>query len=106
VLTYRISAINRQRLGTSSLLKIERRCFFTVSRPRRPEGEPSGVEPRILVFRKRAVPAVSEIKGQHVEHEHGVVPARASSKGFAQRVSEIVFALFRCHRDISGFLQS
>ena len=29
---YRISAINRLRLGTSSLQKIEWRCFFTVSR--------------------------------------------------------------------------
>jgi hypothetical protein len=58
------------------------------------------------MFRKRAVPAVSEIEGQHVEHEHGVVPAGASSKGFAQRVPEIVFALFGCHRDICGFLQS
>ena len=31
VRVYRISAINRPRLGTSSLLKMERRCFFTVS---------------------------------------------------------------------------
>jgi len=58
------------------------------------------------MFRKRAVPAVSEIKGQHVEHEHGVVPVRASSKGFAQRVSEIVFTLFGCHCDIFLFLQA
>jgi hypothetical protein len=74
--------------------------------PRRPEGELSGVEPRVLMFRKRAVPAVSEIKTQHVEHEHRVVLVRASSKGFAQRVPEIVFASFGCHRDIFVFLQS
>jgi hypothetical protein len=49
------------------------------------------------MFRKRAVPPVSEIKTQNVEHEHGVVSVRALSKGFAQRVPEIVFALFGCH---------
>ena len=73
---------------------------------RRPEDEPSGVEPRVLIFRKRAVPAVSEIKGQHVEREHGVMLARASSKGFAQRIPKIVFALFGFHRDMFVFLRS
>jgi hypothetical protein len=68
--------------------------------PRRPERELSGVEPRVLMFRKRAFPAVSEIETQHVEHEHGVVSVHASSKCFAQRVPEIVLALFDCHRDI------
>ena len=58
------------------------------------------------MFRKRAVPAVSEIKGQHVEHEHGVMLVRTSSKGFAQRVPEIVFALFGFHRHMFLFLQS
>jgi hypothetical protein len=72
---------------------------------RRPEGEPSGVEPRVLMFRKRAVPPVSEIKTRNVEHEHAVVPVRASSKGFAQRLAEIVLALFGCHCDIFVFLQ-
>jgi hypothetical protein len=43
------------------------------------------------MFRKRATPAVGEIKDRHVEYEHGVVPVRASSKGFAQRAPEIVF---------------
>jgi hypothetical protein len=57
------------------------------------------------MFRKRAGPPVSEIKARNVEHEHGVVSARASSKGFAQRVPEIVFALFGCHCDIFVFLQ-
>jgi hypothetical protein len=70
---------------------------------RRPEGEPSGVEPRVLMFRKRAGPPVSEIKARNVEHQHGVVCARASSKGFAQRVPQIVFKLFDCHCDISDF---
>jgi hypothetical protein len=72
---------------------------------RRIGGEPSGIEPRVLMFRKRAVPAVSEIEGQHVEHKHGVVPVRASSKGFAQRAPEIVFASFGCHCDVFVFLQ-
>jgi hypothetical protein len=44
------------------------------------------------MFRKRATPSVGEIKDRHVEYEHGVVSVRASSKGFAQRASEIVFA--------------
>jgi hypothetical protein len=57
------------------------------------------------MFRKRAVPSVSEIKARNVEHEHGVVPVHASSKGFAQCVPEIVFALFGCHCDIFVFLQ-
>ena len=58
------------------------------------------------MFRKSAVPAVSEIKGQHVEHEHGLMLVRASSKGFAQRVPEMVFALFGFHRDMLVFLQN
>ena len=58
------------------------------------------------MFRKRAVPAASEIKGQHVEHEHGVMLVRASSKGFAQGVPEIGFALFGFHRDMLVFLQN
>lgn len=58
------------------------------------------------MFRKRTVPAVSEIKGQHVEHEHGVMLVRAPSKRFAQRFPETVFALFGFHRDMFVFLQS
>jgi len=57
------------------------------------------------MFRKRAVPAVSEIKGQHVEDEHAVVRVRASSKGFAQRMPEIVFTLFGSHCHIFVRLQ-
>ena len=68
--------------------------------PRPPKGELSGVEPRVLMFRKRAVPTVSEIETQHVEHEHGVVSVHPSSKCFAQRVPETVLALFGCHHDI------
>ena len=56
------------------------------------------------MFRKRAPPPVGEIKDRHVEHEHGVVPACASSKGFAQRAPEIVFTWFGFHCDFI-FLQ-
>jgi hypothetical protein len=59
-----------------------------------------------MMFRKRTVPAVSEIKAQHVEHEHGVVPACPSSKRFAQRIPEFVLALFGCHCDILVFLEA
>jgi len=51
------------------------------------------------MFRKRAPPAVGEIKDRHVEYEHGVVSVRASSKGFAQRAPEIVFTSFVFHCD-------
>jgi hypothetical protein len=56
-----------------------------------------GVETPVFIFRKRASPAVGEIKGRHVEHEQGVVPVRASSKEVAHPFSEIVFTLFRFH---------
>ncbi len=49
------------------------------------------------MFRKRAAPAVGEIKDRHVEHEHGVVPAHGSSKNLAQGAPDIVFALFDFH---------
>src|SRR5437773_1825344 len=39
------------------------------------------------MFRKRAPPAVGEIKDRHVEHEHGVVPARRLSKELAPAAS-------------------
>ncbi len=67
---------------------------------RRPEGEPSDIEPRVLMFRDGTVPTVSEIKGQHVEDEHGVMLTRASPKRFEQRGLEIVFALSGFHRRI------
>ena len=46
---------------------------------------------RVFMLRKRAPPAVGEIKDRHVEYEHGVVSVRAWSRGFAQRAPEIVF---------------
>ncbi len=49
------------------------------------------------MFRNGTVPAISEIKGQHVEDEHGVMLMRASPKGFAQRGLEVVFALSGFH---------
>ena len=53
---------------------------------------------RVFIFRKRAVPAVGEIKDRHVKHEHGVMPAWAAPKEFAQRPFEIrfVFSGFHC----------
>src|SRR3984893_7322487 len=59
----------------------------------------SGIEPRAFMFRKRAAPAVGEIKDRHVEYEHGVVPGCAWSKNLAQPAPEIVFTLFRFHCD-------
>jgi hypothetical protein len=58
------------------------------------------LEPPVFIFRKRAAPAVGEIKDRHVEHEHGVVSVRAWLKNLAQRTPEIVFALFGFHYDI------
>jgi len=52
-----------------------------------------------LVFRKRAIPAVGEVKDRHVKYEHGVVPPDASSKNVAQLAPEIVLKLFRFHGD-------
>ena len=49
------------------------------------------------------IPTAVEIKGQHVEHKQWVMLVRASSKGFAQRAPEIVFALFGRHRDMFMF---
>ena len=46
-----------------------------------------GVEPRVFIFRKRAAPAVGEIKDRHVKDEQGVVPGCASSKKIAQLCS-------------------
>jgi hypothetical protein len=62
------------------------------------------LEPPVFIFRKRAAPAVGEIKDRHVEYEHGVVLVPASSKKLAQRVTEIAFALFGFHCDIFVFL--
>jgi hypothetical protein len=56
-----------------------------------------GVEPRVFVSRKRAPPAVGEIKARHVEHQHRVMCARASSKDLVQDAPEIVFTLFGFH---------
>ena len=49
------------------------------------------------MFRKRAPPAIGEIKDRHVEYEHGVVPVRASSKEIAQPAFETGFTVFRFH---------
>ena len=43
------------------------------------------------MFRKRALPAVGEIKDRHVEHEYGVMSARASAKNSLQLFSETLF---------------
>src|SRR5205807_4906124 len=56
-----------------------------------------GLEPFVFVFRKRAAPAVGEIKDRYVKNEHGVVPACAWSKDVAQLTSEIVFTWFGFH---------
>jgi hypothetical protein len=58
-----------------------------------------------MMLRKRAVPPVGEIKARNVEHEHGVVLARASSKRFAQHVPKTVFTMFDLHCDIFVRLQ-
>jgi hypothetical protein len=60
----------------------------------------SGVEPRVFIFRKRAAPAVGEIKDRHVENEHGVVPMPTSSKKPAQPIFKIVFTLSGFHCDV------
>jgi hypothetical protein len=67
--------------------------------PQRPAGESLGVEPRVSILRKRAAPAVGEIKDRHVKYEHRVVPTRARSKEIAQSAPEIVFTLFGFHCD-------
>jgi hypothetical protein len=61
------------------------------------EADSLGVGPRVFIFRKRAVPAVDEIKDRHVKDEHGVVPGRAWSKDLAQSAPEIVFTWFGFH---------
>jgi hypothetical protein len=43
------------------------------------------------MFRKRAAPAVGKIKDRHVEHEHGVVLARAGAKNSLQSLAETLF---------------
>jgi hypothetical protein len=58
-----------------------------------------GVGPRVFLFRKRATPAVGEIKDRHVKDEKGVVPGCASSEKVACSVSEIVFTLSGFHGD-------
>jgi hypothetical protein len=55
------------------------------------------VGPRVFIFRKRAAPAVGEIKDRHVKYEQRVVPTRARSKEVAQPALEIVFTLFGFH---------
>ena len=55
------------------------------------------MEPRVSIFRKRAAPAIAEIKDRHVEHEHRVVSVRAWLKKLTHRLPEIVFALFGFH---------
>ena len=68
--------------------------------PRRSLGEGGlGVGPRVFIFRKRAAPAVGEIKDRHVKYEHRVVPWCARSKELAQPAPEIVFTLFGSHFD-------
>jgi hypothetical protein len=60
--------------------------------PRRSLGEGGlDVGPRVFIFRKSAVPAVGEIKGRYVKHEHGVVLARASAKNSPQSLAETLF---------------
>jgi hypothetical protein len=56
-----------------------------------------GVGTHVFIFRKRAAPAVGEIKDRHVKYEHGVVPGCACSKELAQPAPEIVFMLFGFH---------
>jgi hypothetical protein len=51
------------------------------------------------VFRKRAAPSVGKIEVGHVEHEHGIVVDRPSSKKASQPAPEIVFTLFCFHDD-------
>jgi hypothetical protein len=72
----------------------------SLSRPGLGEGGLSGVESRVFIFRKRAAPAVGEIKDRHVENEHGVVPLATSSKKPAQPIPKIVFTLSVFHCDI------
>jgi len=57
------------------------------------------------MFRKRAVPSISEIKARNVEHEHGSCLC-GGRKGFEHRVPEIVFTMFGSHRDIFVCLQA
>jgi hypothetical protein len=49
------------------------------------------------MFRKRAAPAVGEVKDRQVKNEEGVVSGRALSKKVAHFASEILFTLFRFH---------
>ena len=56
-----------------------------------------GVGARVFIFRKRAGPAIGEIKDRHVQDEHRVVPARPSLEEHAHSGPEIVLALFGFH---------
>ena len=57
------------------------------------------VGPRVFLFRKRAAPAVGEIKDRHVDDEERVVSGRPSSKEVADSASDIVFTLSGFHDD-------
>jgi len=50
-----------------------------------------GVEPRVFIFRKRAVPAVGEIKDRHVQYEQRVVPSHAPTENLSQSSGETLF---------------
>jgi hypothetical protein len=55
---------------------------------------PLGEELRVLLFRKRAAPAICEIKNGYVGYEHGGMRVSSWLKDLAQRAPEIVLAVF------------
>jgi hypothetical protein len=56
-----------------------------------------GVEPFVIVLRKRTAPSVGKVKDRYVKDEQGVVPGCAMAKKVAYSASEIIFTLFRFH---------
>jgi hypothetical protein len=64
--------------------------------PQRPADESSDVEPRVSILRKRAAPAIGEIKERHVEHEHSGHVAEAGGRFCAILLPSFVvlFSLF------------
>src|SRR5213083_1053122 len=54
-------------------------------------------EPCILVPRKSPVPSVREVKQNHVEHEHGVMPLRRTPENSPQAPLGIASILFGFH---------
>jgi hypothetical protein len=57
------------------------------------------VGPLVIIFGKRAAPAVGEIEGGHLKYERLLVPTRARAKEIAQSAPEIIFTLFGFHCD-------